>query len=290
MPAPQLNSKAWIHNRKPQNWGDDETCYSFLNSEEEDLPDLTSNNTNSLNNDNNLTILTPKNGKPRKRREPIAQAISQQTNINNNNHESNNTNNITNPTTINNLPTKPVTQPPNITINNIPEPRISYNEVLLMSKNFSNWHLAFVELQKVFGLKVHPIPDVLHEFFIREEVHIPSTSTTPSSSRGKSPTSNSNSPRFIENLDVESSNSDKEADNSEIESENELDSTIIEKTNSSLNPQAVHMFDLNLSGELNDKILEHNIKLSREMAEARKKKKANYSPAITRSQNSAKHK
>ena len=154
--------------KKPQNWGDDETSYSFFNSEDEDLPDLTSNNANSSNNDINLTTLNPKNGKPQRRREPIAQAISQQTNTNNINHESNNNNIITNPTTINNnLPTQSATQPPNINItNHIPEPKPSYNEILLMSKNFSNWHLAFVELQKVFGLKVHRIPDELHEFFL----------------------------------------------------------------------------------------------------------------------------
>ena len=39
-----------------------------------------------------------------------------------------------------------------------------------MAKNFSNWTLAFVELQKMFGMEVYHISDVLHDYFIREEV------------------------------------------------------------------------------------------------------------------------
>ena len=40
----------------------------------------------------------------------------------------------------------------------MPKPNISYHEVLLMAKNFTNWKFAFVELQKAFDLEVVEIP------------------------------------------------------------------------------------------------------------------------------------
>lgn len=117
------------------NW-EDEYVDNYMDPiSDKELPDLTGEDNN--NTKNNFTILRHKK-KIQSRTYPIAKATtpSDDSDIESNQQHQTRTQ---------------IKDPVNVNIGNkinMPKTNITYHEILLMSKEFTNWTLAFTELQK----------------------------------------------------------------------------------------------------------------------------------------------
>ena len=121
----------------------------------------------------------------------------------------------------------------NVNIKNeiqIYKPKISYHEVFLMAKHFSNWRFAFVKLQKAFDLETVEIRETLSEMLIRDE----DFSSSPPSRSGNNSSLNSSNPPSPSGNNTSLNSSLNELVNSSDSELEDLNSTTV-KTNSLLN-------------------------------------------------------
>ena len=283
--APEPSSNPWTNNAKKSytpgmNWGD-EYVDNFMDPiSDEELPDLTgeninntSNNNNSNNNNSsNFTILRHKK-KIQPRIYPIAKAITPEDDSDN---EAN----------MQHQARKQTKEPVIVNIENkMPKPNISYHEILLMSKEFSNWTLAFTELQKMFGLEVVTMPSTLKDQLIRikEKNNVTLTALDSESSDCEDNNSTVIENEINEKSDETDNNDTECTTEEEVETDKEID---VENDQSPKNSGAIPK-NYNKRTKKNGS---HALKINSESINLSSYPKNKSSPAITRSQEQYKKK
>lgn len=290
-PAPTPASNPWFKKpSRPLEWGDEYTdVYNGNNDSDDDLPNLLSQPSSPNNNLNFTTLKHSRKPIPRK----VARAVTMDSDLSDNeainDFDTTSLRNINQPQQINPQSSSSNNinkDKQNVIINevNIPKPTISYHEVLLMSKHFSNWTFAFVELQKAFNMDVIQIPQSLSEMLIREEEFPPSSpSSNNSSNILKNLNNSANSSTSLDNTNEEAVHpEDQSEDEPEIPFITKASTPILSKSTPSTGAIPKKPPASKSQSQTNQKVTSHSLPIHKDAITNNNKPK-NCSPAVTRS-------